>query len=236
MKHFAALCADLERTSHESVQQQIRTRYVSIASSVDADVAFALVTGSRSLRMMSSRELADLLINFTNTPLWLFEKCRTLGGTLVDAAALLLPKTKSHCPYSLNEILVTLSSLHALPKELRNAAIIDLLLVCSVQERTTLARMLVGARPARYMHTSEDVAETSSPEQLMVATILYAHKSQDVGSRTFSHFTLGVKLGEIYVPLTKVANTFDEESNRHVEDFASRRTVEKFGPTHWNHL
>ena len=156
-----------------------------------------------------------------------------LGGTLVDTAVLLLPKTTSQCPHQLGELVDLLSSLRGVTKESQSAAIIELLSMCSVQERTTLARLLVGARPAQYIQTPDAVAESSMAEQLMVTTILYAHKSQGVSSQTFSHFTLGVKKGDIYVPLAKVANSLDENSNQHVEDFATSRTVEKFGPTHW---
>ncbi|MBC8124570.1 MAG: hypothetical protein H7X70_02445 [Candidatus Kapabacteria bacterium] len=142
MKQFAELCIDLERTSHESVQQHLFGRYTSAVPSSDAETAMALLAGSLSVRVMRPRDLADLLINYTNTTRWLFEQCRGLGGTLVDTAVLLLPKTTSQCQLQLGELIDWLSSLRGVSKESQSAAIIELLNMCSVQERTTLARLL----------------------------------------------------------------------------------------------
>lgn len=234
MKRFAELCADLERTSRPNVMRTMIDEYTGSVSAETAALAIALINGSLCLRVMRPRELATMISSYMALPTWLIDTSRTLGGTLAETSALLLPRSDVHCTRSLQSTIELLTSLQHNDLRSRSEVILALLQECSVWERTVLTRIIVGSRPIRNEIPQEERAEViETTEQRMITTLLYAHKAQSIGQQTFSHFTVGVKKGEIYVPLAKIPNTFTPEISSVVENLAGQRTVEKFGPTHW---
>ena len=234
MRRFAELCADLERTSRPNVMRTMIDHYAASVSVETATLAMSLINGSLCLQVMRPRELATMISSHMALPLWLIDTSRTLGGTLAETSALLLPRSDSHCERSLPSMTGMLTSLQGKDLRSRSDMILTLLHECSVWERTVLARIIVGSRPIRNEIPLEERAEViETTEHRMITTLLYAHKAQSIGQQTYSHFTVGVKKGEIYVPLAKIPNTFNAEINAIVEGLATQRTVEKFGPTHW---
>lgn len=234
MKRFAELCADLERTSRPNVMRAMINEYTGSVSAETAAPAIALINGSMCLRVMRPRELATMISSNMALPSWLIDTSRTLGGTLAETSALLLPRSDSHCERSLPSMIELLASLQGMDLRSRSDMILTLLHECSVWERTVLARIIVGSRPIRNEIPQEEHTEViETTENRMITTLLYAHRAQSIGQQAFSHFTVGVKKGEIYVPLAKIPNTLTAEINPIVEGLATQRTVEKFGPTHW---
>lgn len=234
MKRFAELCADLERTSRPNVMRTMINEYTGSVSAETAALAIALINGSMCLRVMRPRELATMIASNMALPSWLIDTSRTLGGTLAETSALLLPRSDSHCERSLPSMIELLTSIQGKDLRSRSDTILMLLQECSVWERTVLARIIVGSRPIRNEIPLEEHAEViETIEHRMITTLLYAHKAQSIGHQAYSHFTVGVKKGDIYVPLAKIPNTLNAEINVIVEGLATQRTVEKFGPTHW---
>ncbi|HLP27441.1 MAG TPA: hypothetical protein VK147_02295 [Candidatus Didemnitutus sp.] len=233
MKRFAELCADLERTTRPNVIRQMINTYSSSVSSETAALAMSLIDGSLSLRILRPREVASAVQSVVALPPWLIDQSRTLGGTLAETSALLLPRSDSHCEHSLESTISLLTSLQHSDLRSRSEVILGLLQVCSIWERIVLTRIITGSRPTRCDLPQQHVEADEATEHRMITTVLYAHKAPSIGQQTYSHFTVGVKKGEIYVPLAKIPNTFNEEISTIVEGLATQRTVEKFGPTHW---
>ncbi|MCX6139441.1 MAG: hypothetical protein NTX15_01160 [Candidatus Kapabacteria bacterium] len=233
MKRFSELCADLERTARPNVMRAMIDQYAASQSKETVDLALSLIDGSLSLRAMRPREVATMITTHVALPSWLIDQSRTLGGTLAETAVLLLSRSTSTCDRPLTSIIELFDNLKGASIQHRCEVVLSLLHECSMWERTVLVRMLVGQRPTRCEIPQEPLSHTETTERFMITTMLYAHKAQSIGEQMYSHFTVGVKKGDVYVPLAKIPNTLNAETNSAVEKLATQRTVEKFGPTHW---
>jgi hypothetical protein len=222
---FADLCADLERAITDEVRRELLRRYRTDVGDAEADRALDLLRGRTMIRLLTPRQLADVILERTGLPRWLLDASRRHGGTLVDTAMHMLPPA----PFDVERTDGDLSIIPALDR----AALLDRLLVARLPERLVLGRIACGLRPARYADDLHDVDAPQAEARVMLTTILYAHRSPVTGGRTYDHLTVGIYNGNVLVPIARVPNTLTEADNAIVDDLVERRGLERFGPTVW---
>ncbi len=89
MKRFAALYAELDRTTGTTAKVALLAAYFRAAPAADAAWALALLTGRRPRRAVGAGSLRTWIAEAAGLPAWLVEECHDHVGDLAETAALL---------------------------------------------------------------------------------------------------------------------------------------------------
>jgi DNA ligase-1 len=93
MQAFAALYAELDKTTRTNRKLAALTAYLRQAPAADAAWAVYFLIGRRPKRVMSARKLAEWAAEAAGIPDWLFAACYHTVGDLAETIALLLPES-----------------------------------------------------------------------------------------------------------------------------------------------
>ena len=103
MQLFAALYAELDKTTGTNRKLQALVEYLRQAPAADAAWAVYFLIGRRPKRVIASRKLADWAAEAARIPAWLFEACYHQVGDLAETIALLLPQSSENTPVPLHQ-------------------------------------------------------------------------------------------------------------------------------------
>ena len=145
MKRFAALFAELDRTTKVNPKVAALADYFREAPEPDRIWTVALLSGRRPKRTVVATRLREWAAERAGIPLWLFEECYPIVGDLAETIALVLPPATRSADASLTEWIDRIRGLSKMGDAERRAEIVEAWDTLATTERFLYTKLITGA-------------------------------------------------------------------------------------------
>jgi DNA ligase 1 len=145
MQAFAALYAELDRTTRTNRKLNALVAYLRQAPAADAAWAVYFLIGRRPRRVMAARKLAEWAAEAAAVPAWLFEASYHTVGDLAETIALLLPTSAESTRIPLHTwVEVHLLTLNNLDEPARKEAMLSAWRQMDATQRLVWNKLITG--------------------------------------------------------------------------------------------
>ena len=145
MHRFAALFAELDRTTKVNPKVAALADYFRHAPEPDRIWTIALLSGRRPKRTVVATRLREWAAERAGIPPWLFEECYPIVGDLAETIALVLPPATRSTDASLTEWIERIRRLSRMDDAARRAEILDAWDSLGTTERFLYTKLITGA-------------------------------------------------------------------------------------------
>ena len=145
MKRFAALFAELDRTTKVNPKVAAMAQYFRDAPEPDRVWTIALLSGRRPKRTVVATRLREWAAERAGIPLWLFEECYPIVGDLAETISLVLPPPTRSSDASLTEWIEGIRRLSKMEDAERKEAILAAWDALPTPERFLYTKLITGA-------------------------------------------------------------------------------------------